>query len=165
MGSGVDERQSGDGFGRLTAGKSPHSMRGGRDTGVGRPASRDARATKERERGPYNVILPNEANFLEWVRLWIGLRDKLLRDQVGQIVTWLRFAGMGSFWGYWSIWIGPRWGENGFVWGSFGLVADGRGVTSGGRPVLRLTGVEGWLTISVALRAVAVPAFSWSFAP
>jgi hypothetical protein len=28
MGGGVDERQSGDGFGRLTAGKSPHSMRG-----------------------------------------------------------------------------------------------------------------------------------------
>jgi hypothetical protein len=39
--------------------------------------------------------LPNEANFLEWVRLWIGLRDKRLRDQVGQIVTWLRFAGIG----------------------------------------------------------------------
>jgi hypothetical protein len=41
------------------------------------------------------VNLPNEANFVEWVRLWIGLRDKWLRDQVGQIVTWLRLFRIG----------------------------------------------------------------------
>ncbi|MGA2605743.1 MAG: hypothetical protein ABSG14_16110, partial [Verrucomicrobiia bacterium] len=47
-------------------------------------------------KGAHQMLnLPNEANFLEWVRLWIGLRDKRLRDQVGQIVTWLRFAGIG----------------------------------------------------------------------
>jgi hypothetical protein len=52
-----------------------------------------------REGRPIYVILPNEANFLEWVLLWIGLVDKWLRGQVGQFGTWLRFAGMASFWG------------------------------------------------------------------
>jgi hypothetical protein len=74
--------------------------------------------------------LPNEANFLEWVLLWIGLVDKWLRDQVGQFVTRLRLFRIGFVRGYWSIWRGSRWGENGFVWGSFGLVADGRRVTN-----------------------------------
>jgi len=47
-------------------------------------------------KGAHQMLnLPKEANFLEWVRLWIGLRDKRLKDQVGQIVTWLRFAGIG----------------------------------------------------------------------
>jgi hypothetical protein len=44
------------------------------------------------------LILPNEANFLEWVRLWIGLRDKKLKIEVGQSDTWLRLSGLASFW-------------------------------------------------------------------
>jgi len=49
----------------------------------------------ERTGWPEMLNLPNEANVLEWVRLWIGLRDKWLRDRVRQFVTWLRSAGIG----------------------------------------------------------------------
>jgi hypothetical protein len=41
------------------------------------------------------LILPNEANVLEWVRLWIMLMDKVLAVRVRQFVTWLRSAGIG----------------------------------------------------------------------
>jgi hypothetical protein len=49
------------------------------------------------KQGAIYVNLPNEANVLEWVRLWIGFRDKWLRDRVRQFVTWLRLPELGSF--------------------------------------------------------------------
>jgi hypothetical protein len=48
------------------------------------------------------VILRNEANVSECYELWISLMDKELAFRVCHIETWLRFAGLASFWG-WSV--------------------------------------------------------------
>ncbi len=48
--------------------------------------------------GRQMLILPNEANLLGYWRLWSGLGDRELEEQVGRFVTWLRLSKNGFVW-------------------------------------------------------------------
>jgi len=47
---------------------------------------------------PVYLILPNEANFSECWRVWIGLRDKVLGVQMCHFDTWLRLSKRSQNW-------------------------------------------------------------------
>ena len=84
-----------EGLAPPTAGKPPNGPR----HGDGAALSAGKRRGQKKEPPPQYVILPNEANVLEFCEMWISLMDSWLEPQVCHFVTWLRFAKIGFVWG------------------------------------------------------------------